>query len=163
MTRVETHTNTLDALNMFSLMSIFLLGPRVEVAVVATALPVLLSVSPKPVFNFGQCTVDEQMDALCTLNNDSENLPASFSIHKIAHFHTQPKQGSIKPGKSADFVLSFQPNQIGQFKPILRVDVLGNVVQDFSSEAFDPTATRQVLVFVEFSRMYCKILTWLGA
>lgn len=125
-------------------MSFFPLGPRVEVAVVGTALPVLLSVSPRPVFNFGQCTVDEQIDALCILNNDSENLPVSFSIHKIAHFHTQPKQGAIKPEKSADFVLSFQPNQIGQFKPILHVDVLGNVIENFSMEAEDPTATRSV-------------------
>ena len=120
-----------------------LLGLRVEVAVVGTALPVLLSISPSPVFHFGQCAVDEQIEALCTVNNESASLPLSFVLHRVAHFQTQPKLGNVKAENSMDVLISFQPNQIGQFKPVLHLDVLGSVVEDFSLDG-DPTASKYV-------------------
>jgi len=119
-------------------------GLRVEVAVIGTALPVLLSISPSPTFRFGQCAVEEQVEALCTINNESACLPLSFMLQRVAHFHTQPKQGSINAGKSMDVLISFQPNQIGEFKPVLQVDVLGGIVENFTLDG-DPTIMRYTL------------------
>ena len=58
-------------------------GARVEVAVAGTALPVLVSVSPSPVFKFGDCPVGEQVDSLCTINNESASLPLAFSLQVL--------------------------------------------------------------------------------
>lgn len=118
------------------------LGSRVEVALLGTALPVLLSIS-SPVFKFGDCPVGNQIDALCTVNNESASLPVTFSLHSTAHFHSSPSQEHINPGQSVDVLLSFRPNQMGTFKPVVPLEVLGGVVEDFSFDG-DPTAMKYV-------------------
>ena len=122
-------------------------GSRVEVAVLGTALPVLLSASPSPVFKFGDCPVGEQIDALCTVNNESASLPLTFSLHSTAHFHFSPSQAHISPGQSVDVLLTFRPNQMGNFKPVVPLDVLGGIVEQFSFDG-DPTAFRLDVVFI---------------
>lgn len=119
------------------------LGSRVEVALLGTALPVLLSISPSPVFKFGDCPVGNQINALCTVNNESASLPVTFSLHSTAHFHSSPSQEHINPGQSVDVLLSFRPNQMGTFKPVVPLEVLGGVVEDFSFDG-DPTAMKYV-------------------
>lgn len=111
-----------------------------------TALPVLLSVSPSPVFKFGDCPVGEQIDALCTVNNESASLPLTFSLHSMAHFHYSPSQAHISPGQSVDVLLTFRPNQMGNFKPVVPLDVLGGIVEQFSFDG-DPTVFRLDVVF----------------
>ena len=118
-------------------------GSRVEVALLGTALPVLLSISPSPVFKFGDCPVGKQIDALCTVNNESAGLPVAFSLHSTAHFHSSPSQDHISPGQSVDVLLSFRPNQMGTFKPMVPLEVMGSVTDDFSSDG-DPTAVKYV-------------------
>lgn len=122
-------------------------GSRVEVAVVGTALPVLLSISPSPVFKFGDCTVGEQIDALCTVNNESASLPLTFSLHSTAHFHFSPSQDHINPGQSVDVLLTFRPNQMGIFKPVVSLDVLGGIIEQFSSDGGDPSAVRMIPIY----------------
>ena len=117
------------------------IGSRVEVALQGTALPVLLSISPSPVFKFGDCPVGEQIDALCTVNNESASLPLTFSLHCTAHFHASPSQGYISAGQSVDVLLSFKPNQMGIFNPSVPLEVLGGIVEQFSFDG-DPTAVR---------------------
>lgn len=119
----------------------FFLGSRVEVALLGTALPVLLSVSPSPVFKFGDCPVGEQIDALCTINNESASLPVTISLHSTAHFDSSPSQSHITPGQSVDVLLSFRPNQMGTFKPVVPLEVLGGIIEEFSFDG-DPTAIR---------------------
>jgi len=109
---------------------------------VGTALPVLLSISPSPVFKFGDCAVGEQIDALCTVNNESASLPLTFSLHSTAHFHFSPSQDYINPGQSVDVLLTFRPNQMGIFKPVVLLDVLGGIVEQFSSDGGDSSAVR---------------------
>ena len=118
-----------------------------EVALLGTALPVLLSISPSPVFKFGDCQVGQRVDALCTINNESASLPLTFSLHSTAHFHATPSQDHIKPGKSVDVMLSFRPNQMGSFKPVLPLDVLGGVIEKFSLDG-DPTGVRYCKAFL---------------
>lgn len=117
------------------------IGSRVEVALQGTALPVLLSISPSPVFKFGDCPVGEQIDALCTVNNESASLPVTFSLHSTAHFQASPSQGYISAGQSVDLLLSFKPNQMGTFKPSVPLEVLGGIVEQFSFDG-EPTALR---------------------
>ena len=117
------------------------IGSRVEVALQGTALPVLLSISPSPVFKFGDCPVGEQIDALCTVNNESACLAVTFSLHSTAHFQASPSQGYISAGQSVDVLLSFKPNQMGTFKPSVPLEVLGGIVEQFSFDG-DPTALR---------------------
>ena len=112
-------------------------------AVLGTALPVLLSISPSPVLKFGDCPVGKQIDALCTVNNESASLPVIFFLHSTAHFHSSPQQERIAPGESLEVLLSFRPNQMGTFKPIVPLDVLGGITEEFSFDG-DPTATKYV-------------------
>lgn len=112
-------------------------------AVLGTALPVLLSISPSPVLRFGDCPVGKQVDALCTVNNESASLPVIFFLHSTAHFHSSPQQEHIAPGESLEVLLSFRPNQMGTFKPIVPLDVLGGITEAFSFDG-DPTATKYV-------------------
>ena len=118
-------------------------------AVLGTALPVLLSISPSPVLKFGDCPVGKQIDALCTVNNESASLPLIFFLHSTAHFHSSPQQERIAPGESLEVLLSFRPNQMGTFKPIVPLDVLGGITEEFSFDG-DPTATK----YVNFTRTF---------
>ncbi|PFX34680.1 Calponin-likey domain-containing protein 2 [Stylophora pistillata] len=121
-------------------------GSRVEVAILGTALPVLLSISPSPVFKFGDCLIGEQVDILCTVNNESASLPLIFSLHSTAHFHSSPSQAHINPGMSLDVLLTFRPNQMGSFKPLVPLEVLGGIVEQFSFDG-DPTLLRLVPIY----------------
>ena len=85
-----------------------------EVAIVATALPVLLTVSPVGEFNFGECPLNERVDAMCKISNQCSILPVTYQFRRIAHFRAQPSAGKINPGKSENVIFSFQPNQIGK-------------------------------------------------
>ena len=84
-------------------------------AVTGTALPVLVSVSPRVKYQFGECRVGEHTDTLCTVRNDCSSLPVEFQFRRIAHFIAKPVNGKIQPEDSQDVVLSFSPNQIGMY------------------------------------------------
>lgn len=86
-----------------------------EVAIVATALPVLLHVNPVGEFSFGDCPLNERVDTMCTVTNECNILPVSYQFRRIAHFRAYPPTGKIKPGQSENIIFSFQPNQIGQY------------------------------------------------
>lgn len=92
------------------------LGKFAEVALTATALPVLLDISPSDSLDFGECPVGESVDTLCTIRNESFLLPAIFQFRRIAHFSARPLNGKISPGQTQDVVFSFVPKQVGQYK-----------------------------------------------
>jgi hypothetical protein len=48
----------------------------------------------------------EHADVLCTIHNNSDELPAIYQFRKIAHFTTHPGSGKIEPGKSQDIIFS---------------------------------------------------------
>ncbi|KAH9504693.1 Cilia- and flagella-associated protein 47 [Bulinus truncatus] len=102
-------------------------GSQLEVALTATALPVLMSISPAAKFDFGECPVGEHADVLCTVRNESKLLPALFEFRRIAHFTAHPPNGKIFPGQTQDVIISFTPKQVGTFKPELLLDIIGEV------------------------------------
>merc|ERR1712136_581063 len=100
---------------------------KVEVAVTATAVPVLVNIQPSNTFDFGEILCGDHTSALCTLTNESSLLPLHVQCRKVAHFNVLPQQAKINPGKSQDIMISFQPNQAGSFQPIQLINVIGRV------------------------------------
>ena len=84
-----------------------------EVALTGTAQPVLVSVAPLSKFDFGECSVGEHVDTLCTLHNDSKTMPVNFQFRRVAHFIAKPASGKIGPSERQDVIFSFRPNQAG--------------------------------------------------
>ncbi|XP_072178621.1 cilia- and flagella-associated protein 47-like [Diadema setosum] len=119
-----------------------------EVALTGTALPVLLSLSPQTNLDFGECPVGEQIDTLCSLQNDSTVLPADFVFQPVAQFATRPAFGHLNPGEAMDIIFCFKPNQYGTFKKIQIIDVLGSVADESETEAgvIQPSATVQASI-----------------
>lgn len=79
---------------------------HVELALTGSGLPVMLTFNPGPVIEFMDCFLGEQTQVLCTLRNESESLPVTFSFHKTAHFNIFPQKGKIKK-RSAKVTNSF--------------------------------------------------------
>ena len=102
-------------------------GSVLEIPLTATALPVLMSVSPQMKYNFGECPVGEHVDQLCTLRNDCNNMPITFEFRRVAHFTAHPPNGKIKAGQTQDIIFSFSPHQVGTFKPVQYIEILGQV------------------------------------
>ena len=90
-------------------------GSSLEVALVGTALPVLMKLTPQSRYDFGECPVGEHVDSLCTLSNTSTDIPINFNFRRVAHFTARPTSGKIKPGDSQDIIFSFTPNQVGEW------------------------------------------------
>ncbi|KAK2544952.1 Cfap47 [Columba livia] len=96
-----------------------------ELALTGSGLPVMLTVNPGPVIKFMDCFFGEQAQVLCTLKNESESLPVTFSFRKTAHFNISPEKGKIEKRSAKDVILSFSPHQIGTFKVKQVVDIIG--------------------------------------
>lgn len=77
-----------------------------ELALTGSGLPVMLTFNPGPVIKFMDCYLGEQTQVLCTLRNESESLPVTFSFCKTAHFNIFPEKGKIKK-RSAKVTNSF--------------------------------------------------------
>ncbi|XP_075347998.1 cilia- and flagella-associated protein 47 [Mycteria americana] len=100
--------------------------PRhMELALTGSGLPVMLTFNPGPVIKFMDCFLGEQTQVLCTLKNESESLPVTFSFRKTAHFNISPEKGKIKKKSAKDVIFSFSPHQIGTFKVKQVVDIIG--------------------------------------
>ncbi|PKK24954.1 cilia and flagella associated protein 47 [Columba livia] len=96
-----------------------------ELALTGSGLPVMLTVNPGPVIKFMDCFFGEQAQVLCTLKNESESLPVTFSFRKTAHFNISPEKGKIEKRSAKDVIFSFSPHQIGTFKVKQVVDIIG--------------------------------------
>ncbi|XP_078698604.1 cilia- and flagella-associated protein 47-like isoform X8 [Branchiostoma floridae x Branchiostoma belcheri] len=97
----------------------------VEVAITATALPILVNLSPHNALDFHECPVGEHVDALCTLRNESTMLPLMYKFRKIAHYSSTPYKGKIGPGEGQDLVFSFAPKQVGNLRSNMVMDIVG--------------------------------------
>ncbi|NXL50837.1 CFA47 protein, partial [Podilymbus podiceps] len=98
---------------------------HVELALTGSGLPVMLTFNPGPVIKFMDCFLGEETQVLCTLKNESEYLPVTFSFHKAAHFNISPEKGKLKKKSAKDVMFSFSPHQIGTFKVKQVVDIIG--------------------------------------
>ncbi|KAM6144631.1 LOW QUALITY PROTEIN: cilia- and flagella-associated protein 47 [Phoenicopterus ruber ruber] len=114
---------------------------HVELALTGSGLPVMLTFNPGPVIKFMDCFFGEKTQVVCTLKNESESLPVTFSFRKTAHFNISPEKGKIKKKSAKDVIFSFSPHQIGTFKVKQVVDIIGtglekNNLQVLKTESF---------------------------
>ncbi|NWI87359.1 CFA47 protein, partial [Pitta sordida] len=98
---------------------------HVSLALAGSGIPVMITFSPGPEINFMDCYFGEQTQVLCTLKNDSESLPVTFSFRKTAHFNVSPEKGKVQRKSAKDVMFSFSPRQIGIFKMKQIVDIIG--------------------------------------
>ncbi|XP_010119416.1 PREDICTED: uncharacterized protein CXorf22 homolog, partial [Chlamydotis macqueenii] len=115
-----------------------------ELALTGSGLPVMLTVNPGRVIKFVDCYLGEQTEVLCTLKNDSESLPVTFSFRKIAHFNISPEKGKIKKKSTKDVIFSFSPHQIGTFKVKQVVDIIGTGLEKNKLEALKTKSFHQI-------------------
>lgn len=68
----------------------------VDLALMGSGFPVILTFKPGTVINFEDCYLGEQTQVACTMKNESEFLPVTFRFRKTAHFSFSPARGEIK-------------------------------------------------------------------
>ncbi|NXE20297.1 CFA47 protein, partial [Ardeotis kori] len=115
-----------------------------ELALTGSGLPVMLTFNPGLVIKFADCFLGEQTEVLCTLKNDSESLPVTFSFRKIAHFNISPEKGKIKKKSTKDVIFSFSPHQIGTFKVKQVVDIIGTRLEKNNLQALKTKSFHQI-------------------
>ncbi|KAJ1117902.1 hypothetical protein NDU88_006098 [Pleurodeles waltl] len=103
---------------------------HVELAIRGAGLPVTLTFTPGPYFDFKDCIMEERIDILSTLKNECLSLPVTLNIRKIPHFQIFFPRSKILPGCSQDVMLSFVPHQVGTFKVKQMIDLIGPVMED---------------------------------
>jgi hypothetical protein len=107
-----------------------------------------ISVHPSAKFLFGECSVGEHIDALCSITNNSTLLPTTIDTKPVAHFHPKPCKAALKPSHSADIMISFKPKQMGTFASKLELNFLGAILDpDTIPNAKTPVVYRQVVIY----------------
>ncbi|NXR19063.1 CFA47 protein, partial [Cinclus mexicanus] len=101
---------------------------HVDLALMGSVFPVILTFKPGTVINFKDCYMGEQAQVVCTVKNESEFLPVMFSFRKTAHFSIYPERGKVKKKSEKKVVISFSPHQIGTFEMKQIIDIIGTVV-----------------------------------
>ncbi|XP_070587019.1 cilia- and flagella-associated protein 47-like isoform X1 [Erythrolamprus reginae] len=101
----------------------------VELGLIGSGLPVMLTFTPGPVVSFKECYIGEHTDLVCTLQNQCDVLPVIFVFHKIAHYNICPEKGKIKGKSVKDVIFSFIPRHIGSFTVRQKVDIIGPVAK----------------------------------
>ncbi|NWW49072.1 CFA47 protein, partial [Pedionomus torquatus] len=120
-----------------------------ELALTGSGLPVMLTFNPGPVIKFMDCFLGEKTQVLCTLKNESESLPVTFSFHKMANFNISPEKGKIKKKSAKDVMFSFSPRQIGKLKVKQVVDIIGTGLEE---------NTLQILKTKSFHQIYLSFI-----
>ncbi|XP_078514036.1 cilia- and flagella-associated protein 47 [Lissotriton helveticus] len=103
---------------------------HVELAIKGTGLPVTLTFTPGPYFDFKDCIMGERLDILSELKNECLSLPVTLNFHKIPQFQIFFEKSKLLPGCSQDVMLSFVPHQVGTFKVKQIIDIIGPVMED---------------------------------
>ncbi|NXQ15286.1 CFA47 protein, partial [Peucedramus taeniatus] len=101
---------------------------HVDLALMGSGFPVILTFKPGTVINFEDCYLGEQTQAVCTMKNESEFLPVTFRFRKTAHFSVSPARGKLKKNSEKEVMISFSPHQIGTFEMKQIIDIIGTGV-----------------------------------
>ncbi|XP_009886666.1 PREDICTED: uncharacterized protein CXorf22 homolog [Charadrius vociferus] len=117
---------------------------HMELALTGSGLPVMLTFNPGPVIKFTDCLLGEQTQVLCTLKNESESLPVTFSFRKTAHFNISPEKGKIKKKSAKDVIFSFSPHQIGTLKVKQVVDIIGTGLEETNLHVLKTKSFHQI-------------------
>ncbi|NWH91471.1 CFA47 protein, partial [Aegithalos caudatus] len=108
---------------------------HVDLALMGSGFPVILTFKPGTVINFKDCYLGEQTQVVCIMKNESEFLPVTFSFRKAAHFNVSPERGMLKIKSEKEVMISFSPRQIGTFEMKQIIDILGTGVDKNNVDA----------------------------
>ncbi|NXL75674.1 CFA47 protein, partial [Leptocoma aspasia] len=100
----------------------------VDLALMGSGFPVILTFKPGTVINFKDCYLGEKTQVVCTVKNESEFLPVTFRFRKTAHFNVSPGRGKLKKNSEKEVIISFSPHQIGPFEMKQIIDIIGTGV-----------------------------------
>ncbi|NXT79712.1 CFA47 protein, partial [Zapornia atra] len=115
-----------------------------ELALTGSGLPVMLTFNPGPVIKFMDCFLGEKLQVLCTLKNESEYLPVTFSFRKTAHFNVSPEKGKIKRKSAKDVIFSFSPHQLGTFNMKQVIDIIGTDLEKNNLQVLKTKSFHQI-------------------
>ncbi|NWI48109.1 CFA47 protein, partial [Picathartes gymnocephalus] len=101
---------------------------HVDLALMGSGFPVIVTFKPGTVIHFKDCYLGEQAQVVCTVKNESEFLPVTFSFRKTAHFNISPERGKLKKKSEKEVTISFSPRQIGTFEMKQIIDIIGTGV-----------------------------------
>ncbi|XP_057901557.1 cilia- and flagella-associated protein 47 [Melospiza georgiana] len=100
----------------------------VDLALMGSGFPVILTFKPGTEINFEDCYLGEKTQVACTMKNESEFLPVAFRFRKTAHFSVSPARGNIETKSEKEVMISFSPHQIGKFEMKQIIDIIGTGV-----------------------------------
>ncbi|NXO63125.1 CFA47 protein, partial [Phainopepla nitens] len=126
---------------------------HVDLALMGSAFPVILTFKPGTVINFKDCYLGEQAQVMCTMKNESEFLPVTFSFRKTAHFNVSPERGKLKQKSEQEVMISFSPHQIGVFEMKQIIDIVGSGVDENNVDVLKPKSFHQIFLTL---RGVCK-------
>ncbi|NXD19099.1 CFA47 protein, partial [Spelaeornis formosus] len=117
---------------------------HVDLALMGSGFPVILTFKPGTVINFKDCYLGEQLQIACTMKNESEFLPVMFSFRKTAHFNVSPERGKLKKNSEKELMISFSPHQIGTFEMKQIIDIIGTGVDKNNVDVLKPKSFHQI-------------------
>ncbi|NXR67841.1 CFA47 protein, partial [Rhadina sibilatrix] len=117
---------------------------HVDLALMGSGFPVILTFKPGTVINFKDCYLGEKTQVVCTMKNESEFLPVTFHFRKAAHFSVSPERGTIKKNSEKEVMISFSPRQIGTFEMKQIIDIIGTGVDKNNIDALKTKSFHQI-------------------
>ncbi|NWX56663.1 CFA47 protein, partial [Promerops cafer] len=119
---------------------------HVDLALMGSGFPVKLTFKPGTVINFKDCCLGEQAQVVCTMKNESEFLPVTFSFRKTAHFNISPERGKLRKNSEKEVMISFSPRQIGTFEMKQIIDIIGTVVDKNNVDVLKTKSFHEIYV-----------------
>ncbi|NXO80791.1 CFA47 protein, partial [Sitta europaea] len=117
---------------------------HVDLALMGSGFPVMLTFKPGTVIDFKDCYLGEQTQVVCTMKNESEFLPVTFSFRKTAHFNISPERGKLKKKSEKEVMISFSPHQIGSFEMKQIIDIIGTGVDKNNVDVLKTKSFHQI-------------------
>ncbi|NWZ36706.1 CFA47 protein, partial [Brachypodius atriceps] len=117
---------------------------HVDLALMGSGFPVILTFKPGRVINFKDCFLGEQTQVVCTMKNESEFLPVTFKFRKAAHFSVSPERGTLKTKSEKEVMISFSPRQIGTFEMKQIIDIIGTGIDKNNVDALKTKSFHQI-------------------
>ncbi|NXQ30852.1 CFA47 protein, partial [Alaudala cheleensis] len=117
---------------------------HVDLALMGSGFPVILTFKPGTVISFQDCYLGEQTQAVCTMKNESEFLPVTFSFRRTAHFRVSPERGKLQTKSEKEVMISFSPRQTGKFEMKQIIDIIGTGVDKNNADVLKNKAFHQL-------------------
>uniref|UniRef100_A0A8U7MMM3 Cilia and flagella associated protein 47 n=1 Tax=Corvus moneduloides TaxID=1196302 RepID=A0A8U7MMM3_CORMO len=117
---------------------------HVDLALMGSGFPVMLTLQPGTVIDFKECYLGEQTQVVCTMKNESEFLPVTFSFRKTAHFSISPERGKLEKKSEKEVKFSFSPRQIGTFEMKQIIDIIGTGVDKNNVDVLKTKSFHQI-------------------